>query len=155
MATLDSLLNQELEIPQELQIDEAKKVKPTDYDRHWVEFTPEERDSYEEEHGKKVYGYWSYKHREEAGAKFNDGFVVHHKDNDKHDNKKKNLQKVTRAEHCQIDPNAAKPHKGEVCKDCGGKYYGRGYCYKCYMKHFRNGDFGNYDPDKNLSIKDR
>lgn len=151
---LNELLNKNIEISEEL-IDEAKHIRPTDYERRWIEFTPEERKAYEEKTGKKLYGYYSYKHREEAGASFNDGFVVHHVDNDKHDNKKANLKKISRSEHCKVDPNAAKPHKGEVCKDCGDKYYARGYCFKCYMKHLRKGDFGKYNPKNNLSKKDR
>ena len=44
---LNELLNKNIEISEEL-IDEAKHIRPTDYERRWIEFTPEERKAYEE-----------------------------------------------------------------------------------------------------------
>ena len=40
------------------------------------------------------------------GLSPSDPRVVHHKNGNKHDNRKSNLQVVSRAEHCKIDPNA-------------------------------------------------
>lgn len=146
--TLIELLSEKVSNPFE-ELEEEK----SEYNRYWYEYKPNER-HYSKNHNL-LYGEWRYKHRENAGCKYGDGKIVHHKDNNKKNNSKKNLQVTDRSGHCKIDPNAAKPHEGEKCKDCGGEYWGKGYCHKCYMRHFRKGDFGNYDKNKNYSKKER
>lgn len=126
-------------------IDEAKKVTPLDYDRYWHEF-PKNEKHYSKKTGNRLYGIWVYKHREKAGAKYGDGKVVHHKDEDKHNNSKSNLEKVSQSKHCKIDPNARKHFK---CKICGKPHYARGLCLNCYMKAFRAGKFGDYSSENN------
>ena len=116
-------------------IDEAKKVTPLDYKRHWVEF-PKNEKHYSKKTGNRLYGMWVYAHREAAGAKYGDGKIVHHKNHDKHDNSKDNLEKMSRAEHCQIDPNARK-HEHCKVKGCNEPHFSHGYCEKHYMKWYR------------------
>lgn len=84
------------------------------YDRHWSVET----------------GLWSYAHREKLGLGPNDrDYVVHHKDGNINNNRKSNLQKLTRAEHAAIGKPALKHEK---CKICGAKHFGKGYCAKHY-----------------------
>lgn len=129
---LDELLDNE----ENKLIDEAKHTSCLEYERHWHEMSKEEAEKYNKKHGTHIHGYWTYPHRENAGAVYNDGTVVHHKDRNKHNNDKNNLMKISRSEHCIIDPNALK-HEGEKCKKCGDKYYAKGLCYNCYMKEYR------------------
>lgn len=144
--TITEILNEDLERT----IEEAKKVSPLDYKRHWVVF-PKDEIHYSKNHNR-LYGYWAYEHREAVGAKYNDGTVVHHKDHDKHDNKKSNLVKISRSEHAIIDPNA---RKHEKCRICGEPHFSQGLCQKHYMQKFRHGKFGNYDKSKNYSKSER
>lgn len=138
--TLNELLNQEITIPEELTLNEAKHVRPDDYNREWVSGKNGEK------------GHWQPKHRSVMGLGPNDPRVVHHKNHDKHDNRKSNLEVVSRSEHCKIDPNARKIYK---CKICGKPHYSRGYCKMHYMRVFRKHKFGNYDKSKNYSKSDR
>lgn len=148
---LDELLNKEEE-----SLDEAVHIRADDYERRWVEMSKEEAEAYNKEHGTHIHGYWEYPHRVAAGLKFGDNRISHHRNKDKHDNRKENVVALSRAEHCRVEPNALK-HAGEKCKEkgCGNSYYARGYCFKHYIKHFRKGEFGNYDPSKNKSKKER
>lgn len=132
-------------------IDEAKVVTPLDYKRHWVEF-PKNEKHYSKKTGNRLYGIYIYDHREAAGAKYGDGKVVHHKDHNKHNNSKSNLEKVSQSDHCKIDPNARKCYK---CKICGEPHYAKGYCKKHYMQKLRAGKFGNYDKEKNYAKDER
>lgn len=134
-------LNEFLDKTEDDILDEAKYTSALEYKRHWKELSKEEADKYNKEHGTHIHGYWVYDHREAAGATYGDNTVVHHKDHDKHNNHKRNLMKISRADHCIVDPNALK-HKGEKCKEkgCGNDYYAKGYCYKHYMKHYRKKD---------------
>ena len=143
---LDNLTEEEFE-----ELVEAKKVSPLDYDRYWKEWPLDEK-HYSKKTGNRLYGRWIYRHREAAGAKYGDGKVVHHKNHNKHDNSKRNLSKISREEHCKVDPNARKCFK---CKVCGGEHFARGYCQKCYMRRFRKGNFGDYKKSENYSKSDR
>lgn len=149
---LDELLDEE----EKEVLDEAIHIRADDYERHWVEMSKEEAAAYNKEHGTHIHGYWEYPHRVAAGLKFGDKKISHHKNKKKHDNRKENVVALSRAEHCRVEPNALK-HAGEICKEkgCGNPYYARGFCYKHYIAHFRKGEFGNYDPSKNKSKKDR
>lgn len=162
--TICELLSEELQNPFETiiwedtndndeVIIESKTVSPLDYDRKWIEY-PKNEKHYSKKTGNRLYGYWQYKHISNAnnGKRLPRGYVVHHKDGDKHNNKKSNLQIVTRSEHCKIDPNARKCYK---CKICGGEHYSHHLCKKHYMQKFRKGEFGNYDKSKNYSKEDR
>lgn len=111
---------------------EAKVVTPLDYDRYWHEF-PKNEKHYSKKTGNRLYGCWIYRHRENAGAKYGDGTVVHHFDHNKHNNSKSNLAKISRAKHCIIDPNAKK-HDGCKCDGCKNPHYSQGYCQKHYMR---------------------
>ena len=148
---LDELLDKEEE-----NLEEAVHIRADDYERHWVEMSKEEAAAYNKEHGTHIHGYWEYPHRVAAGLKFGDNRISHHKNKDKHDNRKENVVALSRAEHCRVEPNALK-HAGEKCKEkgCGNDYYARGYCFKHYIAHFRKGEFGNYNPKKNKSKKER
>lgn len=131
--TLDELLDeQEEEI-----LDEAKHTSCLEYERYWHHFTPEEKEAYVKEGHKPKSGIWIYKHREAMGLDYHDKRVVHHKDHDKHNNSKSNLQIVDRREHAILDPNALK-HKNEKCSKCHIRpYYAKGLCYQCYQKQYR------------------
>lgn len=148
---LDELLDkQEEEI-----LDEAKHTRSDEYDRYWHKFTPEEKEQYIKEGHKPKSGIWIYRHREAMGLDYhNKDVIVHHKDHDKHNYKKSNLKILSRADHVREDPNARKHWKCSV-PGCGNEHYARGYCLKHYIAHFRKGDFGNYNPKKNRSKKDR
>ena len=138
-------------------LNEAKHTRSDEYTRYWHHFTPEEKEQYVKEGHKPKSGIWVYRHREAMGLDYhNKDVIVHHKDHDKHNFKKSNLEILSRAEHVREDPNALK-HKDEICKEkgCGNSYYARGYCYKHYISHFRKGEFGNYNPSKNRSKKER
>ena len=139
--TLNELLSQEVKLPDEL-LDEAKHVRPDDYNREWIKG----------ENGKK--GHWQPKHREVMGLTPDDPRVVHHKNHDKHDNRKSNLEVVSRAEHCKIDPNALTYTDCKV-PGCKNPHYSHHLCKKHYMRAFRKGKFGNYDKSKNYSKKER
>lgn len=132
-------------------LEEAKVVTPLNYLRYWREFPKNERHYSKKTHNR-LYGMWVYYHREAAGAKYGDGKIVHHKDENKHNNSKSNLQKITQSEHCKVDPNARKCYK---CKICGKPHYARGLCLNCYMKALRSGKFGDYNPENNKSKNDR
>ena len=133
-------------------VKEAKIVGPEDYKRKWVEF-PKNEKHYSKKTGNRLYGYYEYEHRAKAGCKYNDGKVVHHKDNNKHNNNNKNLQVTDRSGHCIIDPNA---RKFTNCKRCGKKeHFSHHLCQACYMRQFRKGKFGNYDKSKNYSKDER
>lgn len=136
-------------------LDEAKITSPLEYERHWIEFPKGEE--HFSKNGNKLHGYWSYTHRENAGCKYGDGKIVHHKDNNKHNNSKENLEITDRAGHCRIDPNAAKKYAGKHCKikGCKEKIFGRFLCHKHYMQAYRKGKFGDYDEVKNHSKKER
>lgn len=123
-------------------INEAKKITPLAYERYWKEF-PKNEKHYSKKTGNRLYGIWVYKHREKAGAKYGDGKIVHHKDEDKHNNSKSNLEKMSQSEHCKIDPNAKK-YEGCKIKDCKNEHYSQGYCQKHYMQRFRAGKFASH-----------
>ncbi len=156
--TITQLLSEDVKIFFEDDDDEcfneAKEVTPLDYDREWHEFPKNER-HYSKKTGNRLYGCWIYKHREAAGAKYGDGKVVHHKNHNKHDNSKSNLSKISRAEHCIVDPNAKK-HEGCKIKGCKNPHYASGYCQAHYMRFvYRRGKKGNYDKSKNYSKDER
>lgn len=154
---LDQILDEEEQDMFDELIGEAKHTRADEYSRYWHHFTDEEKKEYAKTHNVPKSGKWIYKHREVMGVTSDDkDVVVHHKNHDKHDFRKRNLQIVSRAEHCKIDPNALK-HAGEKCKEkgCGNDYYARGFCYKHYIAHFRKGEYGNYNPKKNRSKKER
>ena len=135
-------------------IDEAKMVSPLDYKRHWEEWPLSEK-HYSKKTGNRLYGRWVYDHRENAGAHYGDGKIVHHHNHNKHDNSKKNLSKISQSEHCKIDPNAKK-YDGCKIPGCKKPHYSHGYCQAHYMKLFyRKGKGGNYDKSKNYSKDDR
>lgn len=132
---------------------EAKRVVPTDYKRHWQEWPLDEK-HYSKKTGNRLYGRWVYDHREAAGAKYNDNKIIHHKNEDKLDNSKSNLQVTDRAGHCRIDPNARKFFKCSV-PGCKEPHYSHHLCLKHFMQQYRKGKFGNYDKSKNYSKKER
>lgn len=80
--------------------------------------------------------------------------LVHHKSHDKKDYNKNNLQIVSRSEHAIIDPNARKCFKCKI-EGCGNEHYSHGLCFRHYMQKYRKGEFGNYNPKKNRSKKER
>lgn len=133
------------------ELNEAKIVTPKDYDRRWVEWPLSEK-HYSKKTGRRLYGRWVYKHREVAGAEYGDNTVVHHRNAHKDCNKKSNLEKMSRAEHCRVEPNALKHTK---CRICGAPHFSHGLCQKHYMQQFRKGKYGNYDPSKNRSKDER
>lgn len=129
---LDNLLDNE----ENSTLEEAKKILGSDYTRFWHHFTPEEKEQYVKEGHKPKSGIWIYKHREALGLDYHDKRVVHHKNKDKHCNRKSNLVALSRAEHAIVEPNALK-HKGEKCSECKKRpYYANGLCYNCYMRHY-------------------
>lgn len=132
---------------------EAKKVSPLDYKRHWEEWPLSEK-HYSKKTGNRLYGRWVYDHRENAGATYGDGKIVHHHNHDKHDNSKSNLSKISQSEHCKIDPNARK-HTGCKIKGCNGEHFAQGFCQKHYMQRFRKGKYGHYNKDNNYSKEER
>ena len=138
-------------------LDEAKKVRADSYPRYWHHFTQEEREQYVKEGHKPKSGIYIYKHREALGLDYHDKRIVHHKDKNKERFDKDNLVALTRAEHCQIEPNRKIYDDNEKCKikGCGNSIYSHYLCFKHYMQKYRKGEFGNYDPKKNLSKKDR
>ena len=146
--TLNELLSEEVKLPEELLLseeeilDEAKHVRPDDYNREWVPGKNGEK------------GHWLPKQREVMGLSPSDPRVVHHKNGNKHDNRKSNLQVVSRAEHCKIDPNALQYTDCKV-PGCKRPHYSHHLCKMHYMRAFRKGKFGKYDKDKNYSKKDR
>lgn len=148
---LDELLDKE----EKDILDEAKHTRSDEYPRYWHHFTPEEKEQYVKEGHKPKAGIWIYRHREAMGLDYHDkDKVVHHKSRDKNDYSKENLQIVTRSEHAIIDPNARKCWKCSK-KGCGNEHFAHGLCFKHYMQMYRKGEFGNYDPKKNKSKKDR
>lgn len=147
---LDELLDEEEKI-----LDEAIHVKASDYDRYWHHFTPEEKERYTKEGHVPKSGVWIYKHREAMGLDYHDkDKLVHHRNHDKHDYSKDNLQIVSRSEHAIIDPNARKHFKCSV-PGCGNEHYSHKLCFRHYMQKYRKGEFGNYDPKKNKAKKER
>lgn len=136
-------------------LDEAKKVRGDDYPRYWHHFTPEEKEQYVKEGHKPKSGIWIYKHREALGLDYHDkDKLVHHKNHNKEDYSKKNLQIVSRSSHAIIDPNARKHYKCSV-EGCGNDHYGRELCFKHYMQRYRKKEFGNYNKKKNRSKEER
>lgn len=131
---------------------EAKKVTPLDYERYWYEYKPNER-HYSKNHNL-LYGEWRYRHREAAGAHYGDNKIIHHKNEDKNDNSKSNLQVTDRAGHCRIDPNARKFFKCSV-PGCNEPHYSHHLCQKHFMQQYRKGKFGDYDKSKNYSKEER
>lgn len=125
----------------------------SEYKRHWEEFPKNER-HYSKKTGNRLYGRWVYDHRENAGATYNDGMVVHHKDHDKHNNNPNNLMKISQSTHCKIDPNA---RKFTDCKvpGCKNPHFSHHLCQKHFMQKYRSGKFGSYDKTKNYSKEDR
>ena len=147
---LDELLDkEEAEV-----LDEAVHIKASDYERHWVEMSKEEAAAYNKEHGTHIHGYWEYPHRVAAGLKFGDNRISHHKNKDKHDNRKENVVALSRAEHCRVEPNARKHFKCSV-PGCGNEHYAHNLCFKHYMQKYRKHDFGNYNKNKNKSKEER
>lgn len=103
-------------LEEEENIENLLLEKPANwYARHWSAET----------------GLWSYEHREKLGLKARDGYVVHHKDGNHHNNHKRNLVKLTRAEHARIEKPALK-HDHCKIKGCKNKHFGRGYCAQHY-----------------------
>lgn len=158
--TIAEILSKELDIESEQifwededTLEEAKKVSGLEYKRHWHEF-PKNEKHYSKKTGNRLYGCWIYDHREAMGCKYGDGVIVHHKDNDKHNNSKSNLQRTDRKNHCIIDPNA---RKYTDCKipGCKNPHYSQHLCQKHYMQKFRAGKFGDYDKSKNYSKDER
>lgn len=132
---IDTEANEKIYWEDDDAIDEAKEVTPLYYERRWYEF-PKNEKHYSKKTHNRLYGCWIYSHREAAGAKYGDGTVVHHKDHDKHNNSKSNLEKISQSEHCKIDPNARKTYK---CKICGKPHYAKGLCKAHYMQALRSG----------------
>lgn len=137
----------------EEEIEEAKKVTGLDYDRHWVEW-PKSEKHYSKKTGRRLYGYWQYSHREAAGLHYGDPAIVHHRNKNKHDNSKNNLEVCSRADHCRIEPNNLK-HEGCCIKGCKNPHFSHGYCQKHFMQRYRKGKFGSYDESKNRSKDER
>jgi hypothetical protein len=109
---------------EEILIDLTEDTSP--YKRHWDK-------DYVSPTGRK--GIWIYDHREKLGLKPNDGFIGHHKDRNKENNNKKNLQKVDRRSHAIIDPNAKKYQDDDKCdvKGCSKKPVAKGKCWAHYI----------------------
>lgn len=136
-------------------LDEAKHTRSDEYPRYWHHFTPEEKEQYVKEGHKPKSGCWIYKHREAMGLDYHDkDKIVHHRNRNKNDYDKKNLQVVSRSEHAIVDPNARKNFKCKM-QGCGNEHYAHGLCRKHYMRLYRNNKFGNYDEAKNRSKKER
>ena len=99
------------EYEEEMELDEHPA---NEYSRHWD----------------KERNLWVYDHRMKLGLSDKDrDYIVHHKDGNHHNNSKRNLLRLTRAEHARVEKPALKHDK---CKVCGGKHFGRGYCAKHY-----------------------
>ena len=132
-------------------LSEWHHTRSDEYPRIWHHFTPEEKEQYVKEGHKPKSGIWIYKHREAMGLDYHDkDVIVHHKNRDKNNYEKTNLQIVDRATHARIDPNAKKYSENDKCKEkgCGNSVYSHYYCYKHYMKHYRKGEFGHKILDK-------
>lgn len=77
---------------------------------------------------------WSYSHREKLGLTPADkDKVVHHKNGDIHDNRKSNLEVLTRGEHAAVGKPALKHEK---CRYCDNKHFAKGLCRHHYFKKF-------------------
>lgn len=83
--------------------------------------------------GKK--GLWEYKHRAKLGLYSTDtDKVVHHKNGNIHDNRKSNLEVVSRAKHAALGKPALKHEK---CKYCKEKHFAHGLCRHHYFKKYK------------------
>ncbi len=79
-------------------------------------------------------GLWEYNHRSKLGlSPTNKDKVVHHKNGDIHDNRKSNLEVVSRAEHAATGKPALKHEKCRYCKE---KHFGKGLCRYHYFKRY-------------------
>lgn len=145
-------LEKDFEKSLDIKLNEAKHTQASEYLRHWEEFPKDEK--HYSKTGKRKYGKWVYDHKENAGIGESDNMVVHHKNGDKHDNRKSNLQICSRAEHCKIDPNARK-FTDCMISGCENKHYSHHLCLKHYMQKYRSHKFGSYDKSKNYSKSTR
>jgi len=83
--------------------------------------------------GKK--GLWEYKHRAKLGLYSTDtDKVVHHKNGNIHDNRKSNLEIVSRATHAALGKPALKHEK---CRYCNKPHFAHGLCRSHYYKKFK------------------
>lgn len=81
------------------------------------------------------HGLWSYEHRDKLGLTNKDSeYVVHHKDGDIHNNKKSNLEAISRAEHARVGKPALKHEK---CRICGEPHFAKGLCRHHYYKKYK------------------
>jgi hypothetical protein len=80
---------------------------------------------------------WSYLHRRKLELDENDNRVVHHKDGNHTNNSKKNLEALTRAEHCAIE-KPAKKYDGCQKEGCNNKHFSHGLCIKHFFQWYRS-----------------
>lgn len=109
------------EIFDNLESNILNEKKANEYERYW-------------DSKKKL---WSYSHRSKLGLDETDVRVVHHKNGNHKDNSEKNLEALTRAEHCSVE-KPAKKYEGCQKKGCNNKHFSHGMCVKHFFQWYRS-----------------
>jgi hypothetical protein len=81
---------------------------------------------------------WSYLHRRKLELDETSNLVVHHKDGDHTNNSKKNLEALTRAEHCSVEKPAKKQPDHCTHSGCNKKCFSHSLCVKHFFQWYRS-----------------
>lgn len=96
--------------------------------------------------GKKYRGRYCYEHHyvywKHTGLIPNKNQMIHHKNEDRYDNKFKNLELIYKKDHAQKHPQKIKESNMPTCAGCGIRFYNRNknrkvffHSRKCYIKN--------------------